>query len=39
VALVLVFAVMKGGDGGGNVGTEKESTAEGRKSTKTISSI
>jgi hypothetical protein len=39
VALVLVFVVMVGDGGGGNVGTEKELTAEGRKSTKTIPSI
>jgi hypothetical protein len=39
VALVLVFVVMVGGDGGGKVGTEKELTAEQRKSTKTSLSI
>ena len=37
--LVLVFVVMVGGGGGGYVGTEKELTAKGRKSTKTILSI
>jgi hypothetical protein len=39
MALILVFVVMVGGSGGGNAGTEKELMAEGRKSTKTISSI
>ncbi len=34
-----MFVVIVEGDGGGNVGTEKELMAEGRKSTKTILSI
>ncbi len=32
MALVLVFVERVGGGGGGNVGTEKELMAEGRKS-------
>jgi hypothetical protein len=39
MALVLVFVVMVGGNSGGEVGTEKELTAEQRKITKTILSI
>jgi hypothetical protein len=36
VAIVLVFGAMVGGDGGGEVGSEKELTAEQRKSTEKI---
>jgi hypothetical protein len=36
VAFVLVFVTMVGGDGGGNVCSEKELTVEQRKSTETI---
>ncbi len=39
MALVLLFVVMVGGDGGGKVSIEKELMAEQRKSTKTITSI
>jgi hypothetical protein len=39
VAFVLVFVATVRGDGGGKVGSEKELTAEQRKSIETISSI
>ncbi len=36
MAFCLVFVAMVGGDGGGKVGSEKELTAEQRKSTETF---
>jgi hypothetical protein len=39
VVFVLVFVAMVGGGGDGKVGSEKELTAEQRKSTETIMSI
>jgi hypothetical protein len=39
VAFVLVFVAMVEGDGGGKVCSEKEITAEQRKSTETIARI